>query len=47
MSAHNDGHYLVEELLRQLCLSEKSPEQELSGEAASFIRFMEDLPGGF
>ena len=48
MSAHSDGHYLIEEVLRQLCLSgEFDPEQELSGEAASFIRFMEDLPGGF
>ena len=48
MNIHSDGHYLIEEILRQLCLSEEfDPERELSGEAASFIRFMEDLPGGF
>ena len=46
MTIHGDGN-LIEELLRQLCLSETFSEQELSGEAASFIRFMEELPGGF
>ena len=48
MKAYGDGGHLIEETLRQLCLSGGfAPEQELSGEAASFIRFMEDLPGGF
>ena len=46
MMMHGDGN-LIEELLRQLCLSETFSEQELSGETASFIRFMEQLPGGF
>ena len=48
MSTHSDGHYLVEGILRQLCLPEEfGPEQELSGEAASLVRFMDDVPGGF
>ena len=48
MSTHSDGHYLIEEILRQLCQSEEfDPEQEMSGEAASFVRFMDEMPGGF
>ena len=48
MNTHSDGHHLIEEILRQLCLSEEfDPEQELSGEAASFIQFMDEMPGGF
>ena len=47
MSARSNGHYLIEEILR-LCLSgEFDPEGELSGEAASFIQFLDELPGGF
>ena len=48
MNTHSNGHYLIEEILRQLCLSERfDPEQELSGEAAALIRFMDEMPGGF
>ena len=48
MNTHSDGHYLIEEILRQLCLSGGvDPEQEMSGAAASFIRFMDEMPGGF
>ena len=48
MNTHGGGGHLIEEILGRLCLpGGLSPEQELSGEAASFIRFMEDLPGGF
>ena len=46
MNTHG-GHYPIEEVLR-LCLSgEFDPEGEHSGEAASFIQFMEEMPGGF
>ena len=47
MNTQNDGHYPIDELLR-LCLSEEfDPEGELPGEAASLIRLMNELPGGF
>ena len=48
MNTHSGGHYLIDEILERLCLSEQfDPEQELSGEAASFIRFTDEMPGGF
>ena len=47
MMMHGDGNYLIEEILRRLCLSEQFLEQELSDEAASFVRFMDEMPGGF
>ena len=47
MSTHSGGHYLIDEILARLCLSGEFPEQELSGEEASFIRFMDEMPGGF
>ena len=46
MNTHNDAHHLIEEILR-LCLSGEFDPEKVSGEAASFIRFMEELPGGF
>ena len=48
MNTHIGDHYLMDELLERLCLSGgPTPEQELSGEAASLIRFMDEMPGGF
>ena len=48
MKMHGDSDRWIEEILRQLCLSgESAPEQGLSGEAASFVRFMDEMPGGF
>ena len=47
MNTHSGDHHLMEEILR-LCLpGELTQEVELSFEAASLIRFMEELPGGF
>ena len=48
MNTHNGGQYLIDEILERLCLSgDAASEQELSGEAASFVRFMDEMPGGF
>lgn len=47
MNTQSGGHYVIEEILR-LCLSgEFDRSGELSGEAASFVRFTDELPGGF
>ena len=47
MNTHSDSHTLREEILR-LCLAGKFDRSgELSGEAASLTRFMDELPGGF
>ena len=47
MNTYSGDHYPIEDILR-LCLPGKSgPEGEQSGDAAPFIRFLDDLPGGF
>ena len=47
MNTHSGDHHLMEEILRLGLSGELTPEGEFSGEAASLIRFMDELPGGF
>ena len=47
MNTHSGDHHLMEEILRLGLSGELTPEGKLSCEAASLIRFMEELPGGF
>ena len=47
MNTHSGDHHLMEEILRLGLSGELPPEGKLSFDAASLIRFMEELPGGF